>query len=92
MPRVGRRPTEYLTQIRFVPRRHDFPTDPGQLDTMVKLSRQGECLLYGSNFPMWDLLDLEDDGWPPAEALGGGYFGDNALATYPRLRSGSLPG
>jgi len=85
MPWVGRRPTDYLSQIRFVPRRDDFPRDPSQLATMISLSRQGASLLYGSNFPMWDLVDFDSEEWPPTDAFDAAFFGDNAVATYPRL-------
>ena len=92
MPWVGRRPTEYLSQIRFVPRRDDFPADAARLETMVALCRGGESLLYGSNFPMWDLVDFESEAWPPAAAFPPGFFGANAMATYPRLREAVSPG
>src|ERR1051326_8995448 len=85
MPWVGRRPTDYLSQIRFVPRRDDFPREPSQLATMIKLSRQGASLLYGSNFPMWDMVDFESEDWPPADAFDAAFFAGNAVATYPRL-------
>ena len=86
MPWVGRRPTEYLNQVRFVPRRDDFPRDRNQLETMIHLARDGACLLYGSNYPMWDLVDLQTGDWPPADLFPQPFFGANALDTYPRLR------
>ena len=85
MPWVGRRPTEYLDQIRFVPRRDDIPAERSSLETMIRLSGRGRSLLYGSNFPMWDLVDFESEPWPPADAFGTEFFAGNALATYPRL-------
>lgn len=89
MPWVGRRPTEYLSQIRFVPRRDDFPLQASQLETMIKLARNGASLLFGSNFPMWDLVDFESDPWPGSDAFDPSFFGANALETYARLGRGA---
>jgi predicted TIM-barrel fold metal-dependent hydrolase len=85
MPWVGRRPTDYLSQVRFIPRRDDFPRDPSQLETMIRLSREGASLLFGSNFPMWDLVDFDSETWPPADAFDAGFVAGNAVATYPKL-------
>lgn len=85
MPWVARRPTEYLQQVRFVLRRDDIPAEPANLETVIALAGGGACLLYGSNFPMWDLVDFESEAWPPADAFAPGFFGANAVAAYPRL-------
>lgn len=90
MPWVSRRPTEYLNQVRFVPRRDDLPRDPEQLATMIRLARDGHSLLYGSNYPMWDLVQVSPGEGPSREAMPDGFFEGNALGTYPRLGIGPL--
>jgi len=88
MPWVRERPTWYLRQIRFVARRDDFPREAEHLETVRALAGDGRSLLYGSNFPMWDLVDFASEPWPPASAFDDGFFGGNAVATYPRLLAG----
>ncbi len=86
MPWVTMRPTEYLAKhVRFVTRKDDFPSERHHLDVALRLSRADQTLLYGSNYPMWDLIDLDGEVGDIPESSRDHVLVGNALATYPKL-------
>jgi predicted TIM-barrel fold metal-dependent hydrolase len=86
MPWVAGRPSEYLRQnVRFVLRRDDIPGDAANLQTALDLAHASETLLYGSNYPMWDMVEREPAPVPDGGGLREAFFGQTALALYPRL-------
>lgn len=83
-PWVERAPSHTIgAQVRFVLRRDDIPNDVVGLDRLLKLSRVESALLYGSNFPMWDLV--RSDELSGAGSALARIEGQNALETYTRL-------
>jgi uncharacterized protein len=85
MPWVGARPTEYLRRhVRFVLRGDDLPASATDFRTALDLADAGRTLLYGSNFPMWDMVEASPDLIPDAE-IEPGFYAGTARATYPRL-------
>jgi len=89
MPWVTNRPSEYLARnVRFIARRDDFPTDPARLKKVLSLVRAEKSLLYGSNYPMWDMVERSQPASFAEEVLPASFFAQNAMETYPRLGSG----
>jgi predicted TIM-barrel fold metal-dependent hydrolase len=86
MPWVSQRPSEYLERnVRFVARSADFPRENRHLQTALDLSHADKTLMYGSNYPMWDLLEPNVEMAVIPDALRERILSQNARSTYPKL-------
>ena len=57
MPWMTRLPSDYIAQhVRFVAHSMEGPEDPAQLEEWLGISQADTVLLYGSNYPSWDLF------------------------------------
>ena len=83
-PWVETRPSDAIgAQVRFILRRDDIPNDEAGLGHLLQLSGAPSALLFGSNFPMWDMIGT--DAFEVAEPVRTQITGQNALDTYRRL-------
>ena len=57
MPWMVRVPSDYIAQhVRFIAHSMEGPEDPAQLEEWLGISQAETILLYGSNYPGWDML------------------------------------
>ena len=57
MPWMTRLPSDYITQhVRFIAHSLEGPEDPAQLEEWLGMSQANTILLYGSNYPSWDMF------------------------------------
>jgi predicted TIM-barrel fold metal-dependent hydrolase len=87
VPWVRRPPSDTIgTQVRFVLRSDDVPAPPQGLGPILNLKGAAAALMYGSNFPMWDMMPLASDALESADSHRNDLMGLNALNTYARLK------
>jgi predicted TIM-barrel fold metal-dependent hydrolase len=86
MPWVTKRPTSYLADhARFITRRYDLVADPRHRETVLRLVAANDTLLYGSNYPMWDLVETNSESLQLPEVTREAALRTTPLATYPKL-------
>lgn len=57
MPWMTRLPSDYIAQhVRFVAHSLEGPEDPDQMEEWLGISEAETILMYGSNYPCWDML------------------------------------
>lgn len=57
MPWMTKVPSDYIAQhVRFVAHSLEGPEDPAQLEEYLFMSQADTILLYGSNYPSWDMF------------------------------------
>lgn len=67
MPWMRRLPSDYIAQhVRFVAHRQEGPEDPALMSEWLQIGDAGRVLMYGSNYPNWDLLH-PNAAFPAAE-------------------------
>jgi uncharacterized protein len=83
IPWVDRDPLEYLSEhVRFVVHREEGPEDEAQFVQLLGLSRANELLMFGSNYPFWNLVDPHEWAAPLPELLRSRVLGGNARDLY----------
>ncbi len=57
MPWMTRLPSDYIAQhVRFIAHRLEGPEDPAIQEEWLGISNAGSILMYGSNYPGWDMF------------------------------------
>ncbi len=83
MPWMMRLPSDYIAQhVRFIAHRLEGPEDPAILNEWLAISDAAETLLFGSNYPAWNMLHPHAAFAGAAPALRRRILVDNAAALY----------
>ena len=83
MPWMTRLPSDYIAQhVRFVAHSQEGPEDPEQLEEWLGISQADTILLYGSNYPGWDMFHPNAAFAPVPTALRRRILSQNAAALY----------
>lgn len=57
MPWMKRLPSDYIADhVRFVAHSLEGPEDAGEMQEWLEISGASQTLMFGSNYPGWDLL------------------------------------
>ena len=57
MPWMTRLPSDYIAQhVRFIAHSMEGPEDPAQLEEWLGIAQADTVLMYGSNYPSWDMF------------------------------------
>ena len=88
MPWMKRLPSDYIAEhVRFVAHSLEGPEDAGQMQEWLDISDAARTVLFGSNYPTWNLLHPNAAFADAAPATRSRILSGNAAALY-RLPSG----
>jgi predicted TIM-barrel fold metal-dependent hydrolase len=90
MPWVDRNPLDYLTDhVRFVVHREEGPEDEAQFVQLLELTKADDLLMFGSNYPFWNLVDPQKWAAPLTDSSRSRVLMTNARELY-RLEVGGV--